>query len=245
MRREKSKGGFTELQFGIVKVNETIFLYRYLTAEAAIKTIETRTLRVGRFKEFNDPFELRLGIDKANQLSPQELEEEIRANEGFLNLANEKFGVQCFSSVIQDPILWSHYADSHRGMVIEVECIKDQVFEVVYGKPLPRLPRDRNLDETELTKILVSVLKQKSQSWSYEKEWRGIVKLDECDVGDGMYFKKISGDDIHSVIIGCRSTVNLNYIYRALKVNGWENVQVAKARLSQQEYKVEFEFNRS
>ena len=144
-------------------MNETIRLYRYLTAEAAIKTIETRALRVGRFKDFNDPFELRLGVDKADQLSPQELEKEIEDNEEFLNRANESFGIQCFSSVIEDPILWSHYADSHGGIVIEVECIKSQVIEVTYDKPLPKIPRDRNLDEAELKEILISVIKQKSQ----------------------------------------------------------------------------------
>jgi hypothetical protein len=225
-------------------MSETIRLYRYLTAEAAIKTIETRLLRVGRFKEFNDPFELRLGIDKADQLSPQELGKEIKDNEDFLNRANEIFGVHCFSSVIEDPILWSHYADSHCGIAIEVECVKKQMLAVEYDKPLPKLPRDRNLNETEVKDILVSVLKRKSQSWSYEKEWRGIVKLDECDVGNGMYFKKLSQDDIHSIIIGCRSAVNTNYILRALNMNGWTNVQVAKALLSHQEYKVELEFDK-
>lgn len=221
----------------------TIRLYRYLTAEAAIRTIESCLLRVGRFNEFNDPFELRLGIDEAEQLSPQELEKEKKDNEDFLNQANETFGVHCFSSIIEDTILWSHYADSHYGMAIKVECIKDQVHEVEYDKPLPRLPR-RNLSEGEVKEILVSVLKRKAQSWSYEKEWRGIVKLDECDVGNGMYFKKLSRGDIRSVIIGCRSAVNPNYVHQALKMSGWENVQVAKASLSHSEYKVKFEYNK-
>ena len=222
-------------------MSEIIQLYRYLIAEAAIKTIETRSLRVGRFKEFNDPFELKLGIDRLDQLSRQEIEQEKQTNEVFLNSANEKFGVHCFSSVVDEPILWSHYADSHYGLVIEVKCKRESVFQVTYDKPcLPTVPTQ--VSEAEKKRILVEVLAQKAPAWKYEQEWRGVVDLDACRSFGGSYFKEISGDDIVSVTIGCRSSVSPNYVRRALDANGWKEVRVGWAHLSLTEYKVELEY---
>lgn len=228
------------------KTDETIQLYRYLSAEAAIKTIENRSLRVGRLREFNDPFESRLGIDRIEQLSPREVENEKKLNEGLLDFLNEQHGILCCSSVLDDPVLWSHYAASHYGIVIEVKCIRNHFNEVKYDDPsLPKVPAHYRLNyhqyRDELKAIFTKLLTQKSPTWSYEKEWRGGVELSSCRVAGGMYFKDISGDDITRVIIGCRSVVTPNYVRRALETNGWRNVPVEKAKLSLTEYKIECE----
>ncbi|MEJ0089942.1 MAG: DUF2971 domain-containing protein [Limisphaerales bacterium] len=219
-------------------MNENLRLFRYLSAEAALKFIETRSLRVGRPNEFNDPFEWRLGIDNIERLSPTELENQKRRNEELLNWMTETFGVFCCSSVLDDPILWSHYSSSHRGLAIELKP-ENEFIEVTYNSTdLLKVPM--NYTREEGLEIFKNLIKQKSPSWSYEKEWRGVVKLNECEVAGEMYFKTIS-DEILSVAIGCRSAIGPNYIRRALDMNGWTNVTVAKAHLSQSKYKIEFE----
>jgi hypothetical protein len=52
--------GIFEIQGSLMP--DSILLYRYLDAEAALKSIETRSFKVGRLKDFNDPFEWRPGI---------------------------------------------------------------------------------------------------------------------------------------------------------------------------------------
>ena len=113
-------------------MNENLRLFRYLPAEAALKSIETRSLRVGRPKEFNDPFEWRLGIDDLEKLSLRERERQKLHNEELLNWMSETYGVFCCSSVLDDPILWSHYADSHHGLAIELKLEKG-FLEVKYS----------------------------------------------------------------------------------------------------------------
>ena len=101
---------------------ETILLYRYLDATAALKTIESRALKVGRVRDFNDPFEWRMGI---TNIIP---EGEIVANsciEGFIDEMQKETGVICFSETVIDPVLWSHYADKHQGVAFEVDYISD------------------------------------------------------------------------------------------------------------------------
>lgn len=150
-------------------MSEAIRLYRYLPAEAVIKSIETCSLRVGRPKEFNDPFEWRLGIGNLEQLTPTKIEDEKHYNEELLNWMNETYGVLCCSSVLDEPILWSHYADSHRGLVIELKRVAEFV-EVNYNMTdLPKVPTDSKHREKRL-EVFENLLKQKSPSWSYEKE---------------------------------------------------------------------------
>jgi hypothetical protein len=90
----------------------SILLYRYLDAAAALKTIESRSFKVGRLQDFNDPFEWRMEITGII------LEGEMVANasmDAFINDVNNWMGILCFSDIASDPVLWSHYADKHRG----------------------------------------------------------------------------------------------------------------------------------
>jgi hypothetical protein len=226
--------------------DKIIRLYRYLSAEAAIKTIEARALLVGRPKEFNDPFEWRLGVHNIDQPSPHEIEKEKQRNEKLIDFLSETFGIVCFSSVLDEPALWSHYAKSHHGIVLEVECYRKDMIEVTYRtNELPQVPAnygEKPLDDKSVN-ILKGVFKnqvrQKAPCWSYEKEWRGIVELNSCQVSGGKYFQKLNNDDITRVIVGCRSPISPNYIRQALETNGWKTNLVAKAQLSSQNYKIE------
>lgn len=77
---------------------ESISLYRYLDPKAALKSIEARRFKVGRLKDFNDPFEWRMGI---TGIIP---EGEIVARacvDAFIDDMNSWFGIVCFSDTIR------------------------------------------------------------------------------------------------------------------------------------------------
>jgi hypothetical protein len=101
---------------------DTILLYRFMTAEAGVKTIAGGAFRVGRLKQFNDPFEWRTGVIN---LIPGAEPFRDEAVEGFVDDANAVYGIICFSKTIEEPVLWSHYADNHRGMAFQVNCQDD------------------------------------------------------------------------------------------------------------------------
>lgn len=76
------------------------------------------------------------------------------------------------------PLMWAHYADSHKGFCIEYDLSKlhpgfrQSVFPVVYS--------DKRYDATYglITRnrnILMNPLLYKSTHWKYEKEWRMIA----------------------------------------------------------------------
>jgi hypothetical protein len=119
----------------------SISVYRFLTAEGGLKSIEGNKLRVGRVKELNDPFEWLPGI--ANQSGTRE-EKEFNewCIERFSKELHDTYGLICFTQNMSDPLFWSHYADSHRGMALEVDhLLNGSLNEVIYTEKRPVLDR--------------------------------------------------------------------------------------------------------
>lgn len=90
-----------------------------------------------------------------------------------------KFKIFCLSEINNDVMMYSHYADSHRGICLEFSVSNDPFFDyldyVRYTKEIPvfhGFNDDIKLIRNELKEIEVLT---KSCSWSYEKEWRIIT----------------------------------------------------------------------
>lgn len=89
-----------------------------------------------------------------------------------------KKGVLCLSKKFNSPLMWSHYANQHKGLCIEYD-MKDvkneQVHEVIYGGSREILTSEivEWLDEPgNDTRIKQVCLLTKSGEWRYESEWR-------------------------------------------------------------------------
>lgn len=118
-----------------------------------------------------------LDIDKAKSLLlVQKIEDE-------LHRYSEK-GVCCFSSTYLSPLLWSHYADQHKGLCIGYGVDREQaqkLEKVIYGK-------NRSIKTSTLigafvlknvpaqTDLSCSMFLHKANGWKYECEWRLIGK---------------------------------------------------------------------
>ena len=101
-------------------------------------------------------------------------------------------GISCFTGDPTNILMWSHYADCHKGVCIafsseehEKIVVKaknalrfDRLFRVTYSgrRPSALTPFDRRGDGFE------NMFLSKAKSWSYEQEWR-IVD----DRGPGVY----------------------------------------------------------
>ncbi len=219
---------------GEPRMGDSINLYRYFPAAAAINTIERRQFRVGRILELNDPFEWSFGFDTD---SPEQLERARLERDQMLVCFNEKWGILSFCKVVNDPVIWSHYADKHRGIAIKVACLSSEMevelLSVTYRKKrvcIPFIPEgEREQRIEELRPGFKKIFRYKAPSWRYEQEVRGIVELKSCNVSNGMFWWSFPDGFAKSVIIGLRSTVSDLYIRRALDLNGLGNVEVLRA----------------
>ena len=101
-------------------------------------------------------------------------------------------GVSCFSTTSDNILMWSHYADKHRGVCIEydfsllekLENINAFLLPVIYSIERPLLPVDKldlkNGQDTQesvkrIMPDLIRAILTKSEFWGYENEWRFIA----------------------------------------------------------------------
>ena len=85
-------------------------------------------------------------------------------------------GVACFSEVVDNILMWAHYADGHRGFCLEFDTKNEpfsQAFPVVYSNFVPILNMADILIRN-LTDKLLELVTTKASLWSYEEEWRVI-----------------------------------------------------------------------
>lgn len=80
-------------------------------------------------------------------------------------------GVSCFSETKDNLLMWSHYADEHKGVCIGFDT-KIHFFEgawkVAYQDEYPVITRPSDNPNTLLKKAILT----KSSCWAYEQEWR-------------------------------------------------------------------------
>lgn len=194
-------------------------VYHFLSATNALKDISKRRIKIAQFQDLNDPFEL-LPPD----LSDKSMRKAFRA---FKKVMEQSNGILCFSRTKREPLLWSHYADKHRGMCLGFDVRDDTLKEVKYVSRRLVLKSLRNLTKGTAIKFLST----KYQGWSYEKEVRAFLSLEEKDERNGLYFADFGdGIKLKEVLVGPECKVKKKEIMARLR--GYPNVRVIKTRLA-------------
>jgi len=167
-----------------------------------------------------------------------------------LQRVSERNGVISLTENENNPLMWSHYTDSHKGMVIGFDTkheyfqINSRFLKVEYSKC--RVPFDPNVEpgsrlESEFAE---KVLLTKQECWSYEQEWRSLYPLDWCEKrshgGQMIYFTRIPQEIVKVVVLGCRASVELaDSVKEARKRNGISFV-LLKAEPHESEFRLEY-----
>lgn len=163
--------------------------------------LQNQRLKVARFDDMNDPFEL-LAADLSDR----------RVRRAFVKWKTEtskKIGLVCFSMRWRNPLLWSHYADRHRGVALEFEIDDDFVVPVRYSLSRLRLNVPHIISSGGVTEDLAAQLvSTKSKYWAYEEEVRVPVTLSNCVLENGLHFEIVTEKiKVVGVILGALSQV--------------------------------------
>ena len=227
-------------------------LYRFLDSDAALKTLVAGRFRVGHASKFNDPFEWRLGF------AGMVISEERKFAEDFsrehLRWLDSWMGILCFSKTVSDPVLWSLYADKHSGVAFEVKHLwkDDEIVKMTYPKthrkerPVLDFNRLRKIhDENERSEYLLSLLKglmgRKSAGWSFEKEYRLAIDLNNrnrCRLHDGHYDWQLPDNSLKRVILGFCCPLDETVVRKLLDMNGFRETGVVRAKMCQGSYSI-------
>lgn len=86
--------------------------------------------------------------------------------------------IACFTENYLSPLMWAHYADSHKGFCIEYD-LRKLAYDYRWGL-LPVIYSNKRYDATKAlttrdSNIAMNPYFFKSSHWKYEKEWRMVV----------------------------------------------------------------------
>lgn len=178
-----------------------MILYKYVSFEAGLKILETSTLGFSHLEDFNDPFE-------GTGLGFYDLDVSLSvAIHAFRNRFSRKYCILSLTRTALNPLMWSHYADSYKGMVIGIDTekadfenidqyvIPAQKGEVRYLKTVPKGVNAANMDNLLSIgnpsllnwQVNENLLKHgflyKMQEWAYEEEVRIVKNISSANIG--------------------------------------------------------------
>ena len=190
-------------------------VFHFLNEEFGLKDLSARRLKVARIMELNDPFEF-LGVN----LEDRDFREALKATKETISESN---GLLCFSKNWQNPVLWGHYADKHKGICLGFDMYEHPTI-LEYVKTRFKKPLVINENEVFMKKLLFT----KFIHWAYEEEYRTYVSLE--DEIDGLFYVDFSDSFVlKQVIVGAQSQLTRSQISEALGDLS-EKVEVFKAR---------------
>ena len=202
----------------------------YLTGpDFAISNIVFGRIKISRFSELNDPFEL-LG----QNFSEANIRNVVRSHK---HLLNEKNGIVCFSEDWTDPVLWSHYAAKHKGIALGFDIPEALVKKVEYSpaRLKYKIAEGTKSITPELEQLLIST---KYESWKYEREWRLLLELNKSHNEGGLYFSQFGQSlKLVEVILGSLCDFNLKKM-RDLVNSRHKAVVTYRARLAFRSYRI-------
>jgi len=177
---------------------ETKIYYHFLSSEHAIENLKRKRRKVTTIdNDINDPFELM-------PYRRYEFEKRQQYIQVFKSVA-QKWGILCFSQTWQEPLLWAHYADNHKGIALGYEMPEGGLKKVDYVSNPIRTEIELSHDQDENERNLLELAGVKYEGWKYEEEHRLLVPLKDCPQENGLYFIPL-GDNlkIRNIILGCR-----------------------------------------
>lgn len=159
-------------------------------------------LYAANFNELDDPME---GVFESD--SPQ--------NSGILtNIKNNKTNTHIcsLSPTYQSMLMWSFYADYHKGCCVEMEISDEKIKKVDYVEKPIDLCFTNNMDEKEkIEKILL----RKYKDWAFEKELRVLdeeryIKVEVKKVYFGMRIPDDLYDKLKTQIEGLKKVIKVD-----------------------------------
>jgi hypothetical protein len=175
-----------------------------------------------------------------------------QVSEIYHNKSNELIGVLCLTEKRDNLLMWSHYADSHKGFCIKFDTShnffnkkRTEQDEFYHLRKVEYFENRPNKTMSEMSGV--DLLLHKSDVWSYEKEWRfcGVLhdsdEKIECEPVN-IHLFKYPKEVIKEIILGVNSSDSLELEIKSIISQNQElsHVKLSKAKTSENNYSLEF-----
>ncbi|MCF2659847.1 DUF2971 domain-containing protein [Parabacteroides distasonis] len=175
-------------------------------------------ITVSPSKKMNDPFDSIINLWG----SDEQLKETCKEHKHIKNLSRsfDYFRIRSFCNgeteeALENLLMWSHYADEHRGYCIKYKLSKHFIkqdendsFEHMFLKPIIYRKDEEKVDISGMTSINTDLaFATKHESWKYEKEVRLIVFNPNKE--ESFYGIPLDKDScIEAIYFGCKCSRN-------------------------------------
>jgi hypothetical protein len=212
---------------------KTIFKY-YSNDEDGynLDALKNKYLYHNSYLSFNDPFDCNINLISFERNGKYKKTHKKKRETFKSNLNN--IGICCFTENKNSILMWSHYADSHKGFCLEFFKRENELYPINYINDFSKTNYYENVKDSEF-----HITYSKSIEWKYENELRSIVtniktknpnsrkiKFDEKRL-KAVYFGVKASDKLKMKIIGLLEKHYSNFkeieIYEnSLKENSFE-----------------------
>ncbi len=147
-------------------------------------------------------------------------------DEKYLEGIGETLGLLCYCALNDDPTVWGHYGDRHRGIALGFDFKEGErcfPHKVRYDNQRPELnlsdigisPEDRDPQVAQV-KLIEKGFITKHPSWTYEKEYRDFVPLNACHMRGEHYFARLLWERLSVIVLGAKCAVSMGDIERII-----------------------------
>ena len=183
-------------------------------------------------------------------LSIEELAKKL-STEGKISLQNPEFRkifegskrsiwVTCFSRNSNDFLMWSYYADKHKGFCIGFDT---NYFNEKYGQKVSKVIYSNSYKKYDFfkeTKLAINKwLTTKGKIWENEKEYRLYFPKEKINFINEDGLLKFDENLIKHVSIGCKNPCNIDLFLKSLKQLGYKDIELIKYKLKDDSFDIE------
>lgn len=159
-----------------------------MTTEAFVKVIE-QFLKIAKDRKDSEKaraFQAAIRQAKSGQIPPTELVNKLaELQRDVFAKKIQQIGILSLSEVSDNILMWSHYAEQHRGLCVEIPrsennmlAKNEHTLPVRYSVKKPIISVNEQVlgDESLKKEIKRSLIYTKSADWAYEREWRFVAE---------------------------------------------------------------------
>ncbi|WP_175472645.1 MULTISPECIES: DUF2971 domain-containing protein [unclassified Duganella] len=203
-------------------------------------------------EDLNNPFVQASYTAAVNQVRAFILQKSYPSTVGreFAKSMNQRQGVLSLSRTNNNILMWSHYADSHKGIVLGLDETHD-FFSGVDRMGLKRPPRNvvystkRQLVKAGDTQAFEKLMCQKSLDWAYEEEvrlFRAFGTDEEClsFSPHQIHLFELPKTCIKQVYIGMNASTELRAAIIAIGGAIYKDWEIFDTRVSDEHYELVF-----
>jgi len=204
-------------------------VYHLAPSSFGISNIALKRLKVARLADLNDPFE-------SMSVTWRELNLKKRSEE-WKALYDQLIGLLCFSQNWTNPVLWSHYADKHKGICLGFDVPRADAVDIAYEEHRLEIKLPDKVEQLP-PDLERKVLNTKFKDWAYEREVRVKVPLEGLASEGPLRFLSFSQSlTLREVILGEQCPISLATV-RSLVAPMMPMPITFRARLAGQSYNV-------